>query len=104
MISSQSPRGTWPRLVSTARTRLIYLAYNTIFNRLTQDAQVRCFQKVARHHSEDDGVFLVEAGTPDPLYRLRDHQSVDAESVETDRVTLDVARLTPSRRSSTRTT
>jgi SAM-dependent methyltransferase len=74
--------------------RLIYLVYNTIFNLLTQDAQVRCFENVARHLTAD-GLFLVEAGTPNSLYGLRDHQYVDAESVDVDRVTLDVARFDP---------
>ena len=74
--------------------RLIYLVYNTIGNLVTQDAQVRCFENAARHLT-DDGVFLVETGTPGSLYQLRDHQYVDAESVEPDRVTLDVARFDP---------
>lgn len=70
--------------------RLIYLVFNTLFNLLTQDDQVRCFQNVARHLT-DDGVFLVEAAVPDPMYAVRD-QYVDAEAVATDHVTLDVGR------------
>ncbi len=46
--------------------RLIYLVYNTLFNLLTQDDQVRCFENAARHLT-DDGVFLVEAVVPDPM-------------------------------------
>ena len=76
------------------RYPLIYLVFNTIFNLLTQDAQVRCFENVSRHLT-DDGVFLVEARTPNSLYQLRDYQYVDAESVGSDRVTLDVARFDP---------
>jgi len=71
--------------------RLIYLVYNTLFNLLTQDDQVRCFENAARHLT-DDGVFLVEAVVPDPMYALRGDQYVDAEEVATDGVTLDVGR------------
>lgn len=73
---------------------LVYVVYNTLFNLLTQDDQVRCFENVARHLTED-GVFLVEAMVPDSLYRLRDEQYVDAEAVEVDTVTLDVGRFDP---------
>lgn len=71
--------------------RLVYLVYNTLYNLLTQDAQVRCFENVARHLT-DDGLFLVEAAVPNSVYRLRDDQYVDAESVELHEVTLDVGR------------
>lgn len=74
--------------------RLVYLVFNTIYNLRTQDAQVRCFENVSRHLTED-GVFLVEAATPTPFYLLRDGQYVDAESVDLDRVTLDVGRFDP---------
>jgi SAM-dependent methyltransferase len=74
--------------------RLIYVVFNTLFNLLTQDEQVRCFENVAAHLT-DDGAFLIEAFRPDFLYRLRDHQFVDAEAIEVDRVRLDVARHDP---------
>jgi SAM-dependent methyltransferase len=74
--------------------RLIFVVANTLFNLLTQDDQVRCFENVAAHLT-DDGVFLIEAFRPDFLYRLRDHQYVDAEAVEVDEVRLDVARHDP---------
>ena len=73
---------------------LVYLVYNTLFNLLTQDEQVRCFANVAEHLT-DEGVFLVEAFVPTWLHRLRDHQYVDAERIEADRVTLDVGRHDP---------
>src|ERR687898_2713519 len=76
------------------RYRLIYIVFNTLFNLLTQDDQVRCFENVAAHLT-DDGAFLIEAFRPDFLYRLRDHQYVDAEAVEVDEVRLDVARHDP---------
>ena len=74
--------------------RLIYVVWNTLFNLLTQDKQVRCFENVAAHLS-DDGAFVVEGAHPGNLYRLRDHQYVDAEAVEVDEVRLDVARHDP---------
>ncbi len=74
--------------------RLIYLVYNTIFNLLTQDDQVRCFVNVASHLS-GDGHFVVEALVPTYLSQLRDGQYVDAEQVGVDQVTLDVGRYDP---------
>jgi hypothetical protein len=74
--------------------RLIYVVWNTFFNLLTQDDQVRCFENVAAHLN-DDGVFVIEASQPDYLYRLRDHQYVNAEAIEVDEVRLDVARHDP---------
>jgi SAM-dependent methyltransferase len=71
--------------------RLIYIVYNSLFNLLTQEQQVRCFCNVAAHLTAD-GVFVVEAFVPTFLTRLRDDQYVDAEAVEVDAVWLDVAR------------
>ncbi|HEU0130057.1 MAG TPA: class I SAM-dependent methyltransferase [Mycobacteriales bacterium] len=73
---------------------LVFLVYNTIFNLLTQDDQVRCFANVARHLA-DGGVFVVEAMTPGYLYGLRDHQYVDAEAVRVDEARLDLGRFDP---------
>ena len=74
--------------------RLIYVVANSLFNLLTQEDQVRCFQNVAAH-LQDDGVFLIEVFRPDFLFRLRDNQYVDAEGIEVDEVRLDVARHDP---------
>jgi SAM-dependent methyltransferase len=71
--------------------RLVFVVFNTLFNLLKQDDQVRCFQNVAAHLT-DDGVFLVEAFVPSFLYRLRNDQYVDAEAIGVDEVRLDVAR------------
>jgi hypothetical protein len=76
--------------------RLIYVVFNTLFNLLTQEEQVRCFENVAAHLT-DDGSFVIEAGSPASLYRLRDDQYVDAESVEVDAVRLDVLRHDPAK-------
>ncbi|CAN5614307.1 class I SAM-dependent methyltransferase [soil metagenome] len=74
--------------------RLIYVVYNTLFNLLTQEEQVRCFENVAAHLT-DDGSFVVEAFVPAYLYRLRDDQYVDAEAIGVDQVKLDVGRHDP---------
>ena len=76
------------------RFLLVYVVYNTLFNLLTQDEQVRCFDNVAAHLT-DDGSFVVEAFVPAYLARLRDDQHVDAEAVGVDQVRLDVARHDP---------
>ena len=73
--------------------RLIYVVYNTMLNLLTQDDQVRCFENVAAHLT-DDGVFVVEALTPAAL-GLVDHQYVHAEAIEVNSVWLDVAKYDP---------
>jgi SAM-dependent methyltransferase len=74
--------------------RLVYIVFNTIYNLLTQDEQVRCFENVAAHLTAG-GCFVLEAVTPNALMRLRDHQYVDAEEVGVDHVQLDVARHDP---------
>ncbi|MGI8422523.1 MAG: class I SAM-dependent DNA methyltransferase [Chloroflexota bacterium] len=73
--------------------RLIYIVYNTIHNLLTQDDQVRCFQNVAAHLT-DDGSFVVEAQTHASLH-LADNQYVHAQPIEVNQVWLDVARYDP---------
>lgn len=80
--------------VGTGRTySLVYLVYNTITNLLTQDDQVRCFENAARH-LRSDGVFVIECGLPSWAARER-HQFIDVESLELDRVGLDVNRYDP---------
>jgi hypothetical protein len=74
--------------------RLIYIVFNTLFNLLTQDEQVRCFENVAAHLT-DDGVFVIEGGLPTEFCRLRNNQYVDLEALDLDRVCLDVARYDP---------
>lgn len=72
--------------------RLIFVVFNTIYNLLSQDDQVRCFQNVARHLT-NDGVFVIEAELATDYLCARNKQYVDAERVEVDEVTLDVARF-----------
>lgn len=33
--------------------RLIFIVFNTLFNLLTQEDQIRCFQNVAKHLTQD---------------------------------------------------
>jgi len=82
MAGATAP-GTYP---------LVYLVFNTIYNLLTQDDQVRCFQNAARHLT-DDGVFVVEAGVPSAW--VRGSQFVNVEQVSNDQVVLDVNRYDP---------
>jgi SAM-dependent methyltransferase len=71
--------------------RLIFVVWNTLFNLLTQEDQVRCFENVAAHLTHD-GSFVVEAYVPAFLYRLRNDQYVDVEAIRVDEVRLDVLR------------
>lgn len=75
--------------------RLIYIVFNSFFNLLTQDDQVRCFENVASHLA-DGGSFVVEGGcTLGFLDHLRSGQYVEAESIEVDAVRFDLLRLDP---------
>ena len=74
--------------------RLIYVVFNTLFNLLTQEEQVRCFVNVASR-LEEGGMFVVEGGVPAEFYRLRNNQYVDAEAIQLDQVRLDIARFDP---------
>jgi SAM-dependent methyltransferase len=78
---------------TTGKTyRLVVLVFNSIFNLLTQDDQVRCFANAARHLTSD-GMFLIEAAVPSAW--IRGNQYVNAERVEIDEVVLDVCRYDP---------
>jgi hypothetical protein len=74
--------------------RIVYIVFNTLFNLLSQEEQVRCFENVAGHLDEG-GVFVVEAFVPSYLHRLRDDQYVDAEAIAVEEVWLDVGRHDP---------
>lgn len=84
--------GDMSRVKAEGRYRLVYLVFNTIYNLLTQEDQVSCFENAARHLA-DDGVFLIEAGAPQAW--LRGNQFVDAEYVGNDEVVLDVNQYNP---------
>jgi len=71
--------------------RLVFVVWNTFFNLLTQADQVRCFENVAAHLT-NDGLFVIETMVPAFLYRLRNNQHVEAEAIEVAEVRLDVLR------------
>ena len=66
--------------------RLVFVAFNTLFALLTQEDQVRCFQNVAAHLT-DDGLFVVQAFVPD-LARFDRNQRIQTEAVGTDSLVL----------------
>lgn len=71
---------------------LVFLVFNSIFNLLTQDDQVRCFENAARHLT-GDGLFLIEAAVPSAW--TQHDQYVNAERVGVDHVVFDVCRYDP---------
>ena len=73
---------------------LVYLVFNTIFNLLTADDQIRCFENAARHLTAD-GHFVVEAALPQAWIAPGTSDYVYAEHVGTKTVVLDVARYDP---------
>jgi SAM-dependent methyltransferase len=72
---------------------LIFIAFNTLFALLTQEAQLRCFANAARHLT-DDGLFVIEAFFPD-LARFDRDQRAQATWVDPHRVMLDASRHSP---------
>jgi len=73
---------------------LIYLVANTLGNLVTQENQIRCFENVAAHLT-DEGVFVVEASSPAWLHGLQRDQYVHAEALDINYVALDTARHDP---------
>ncbi|MDQ1382496.1 MAG: hypothetical protein QOJ71_3215 [Actinomycetota bacterium] len=74
---------------------LIYVVFNSLFNVLSQDDQVRCFENVASRLTPG-GAFVVEGGcTLGWLDRVRLGQYVEAERIDVEAVRLDVLRLDP---------
>ena len=86
--------GDMSTTTTNQRYGLVYLVYNTIFNLLTADDQVRCFQNAA-HHLSPDGYFVVETALPHAWISPVRSDYVHAEQVNTDTVALDVARDDP---------
>ena len=78
------------------RYRLVFVAFNSLMNLVTQDEQVQCVANAARQLT-DDGVFVVENVVPNPMYGLRQDrdgvdQYVDAGQMRADGVTVEVGR------------
>ena len=72
----------------------MYLVFNTLFNLLTADDQIRCFENAARHLVAD-GYFVVETAVPHAWITPGKSDYVQAEQVGMDTVWLDVARYDP---------
>ena len=88
--------GDFAEVGVTGTYPLVYIVFNSLFNLLTQDEQVRCFQNVAAHLTEG-GAFVIEGGcTLWFIDHLRDGQYVDAEAISVDSVRFDLLRLDPS--------
>ena len=92
----QVTRGDFVDVPVEGSYRLIFVVFNTFYNLLSQEDQVRCFENVAIH-LEGGGLFLIEALSPAFLYRLRNNQYVDAEAIAVDEVHLDLLRHYPER-------
>lgn len=84
--------GDMSTVVVPGEFALVYVVFNTIFNLLTQDDQVRCFQNAARHLTSD-GAFVVEAAVPSAW--TKEHEYVRPEWIRTDSVGFDVCRYDP---------
>lgn len=70
---------------------LAYVVFNTIFDLLTQEKQVRCFENVARHLQVGGGGFVVEAFVPDPTRFVAD-QITQTKHVGEDGIILEASR------------
>ena len=71
------------------RFALIFVAFNTFFALLSQDAQVRCFAAVAARLAEG-GVFVIQAFAPD-LARYDRGQRVGVVAVDSARTLLETS-------------
>jgi SAM-dependent methyltransferase len=86
--------GDMSRATTGRRYGLVYLVFNTIFNLLSADDQVRCFENAARHLTRD-GQFVVETALPHAWIAPGKPDYVHAEQVGADTIVLDVARYDP---------
>ena len=71
--------------------RVVFVAFNTLFALPDQEAQVRCFERVAEHLDES-GVFVLEAFVPDLTLYDRG-QRVSTTRTKLDHIVLDVSQL-----------
>jgi SAM-dependent methyltransferase len=72
---------------------LIYVVFSTFFGGLTQEDQIRCFDRVARHLT-DDGVFVLEAFVPD-VSRFDRGQRTSTIYLDTETAVIDSAKHDP---------
>jgi SAM-dependent methyltransferase len=69
--------------------QLIYIVWNSFFNILTQEDQVKCFQSISKHLLSE-GLFVIEAYVPDFLFKVNKEQYVNAEMILSDEVKIDI--------------
>jgi len=86
--------GDMSRATTNRHYPLVYLVFNTIFNLLTVDDQIRCFENAARHLTPN-GYFIVETALPHAWIPPGKSDYVHTEYVGKETVTLDVARYDP---------
>lgn len=75
------------------RFALIYIVFNTFFALLTQQAQIRCFENVAAHLTQD-GVFVIEAFVPG-LARYTRGQTMHILNITESELRIDAAQHDP---------
>jgi SAM-dependent methyltransferase len=83
--------GDFAELRVRERFALIYVVFNTFFALPTQDEQVRCFARVAKHLAAD-GAFVVEAFVPD-LSRFDRGQRTSTLELSDSRAIIDAAQV-----------
>ena len=86
--------GDMSRATTNRLYPLVYLVFNTIFNLLTADDQIRCFENAARHLAPN-GHFIVETALPHACIPPGKSDYVHTEYVGKETVALDVARYDP---------
>jgi SAM-dependent methyltransferase len=92
--------GNFAEVPVEGRYGVVFVAFNTFFGLTTQEEQVRCFENVAGHLT-DDGVFVIEVFVPD-VARFDRRQRVSAINVELGEVQLEATKYDPvAQRSST---
>jgi SAM-dependent methyltransferase len=72
---------------------LIYVVFSTFFGLFAQEDQIRCFDRVARHLT-DDGLFVLEAFVPD-VSRFDRGQRTSTIYLDTDTAVIDSAKHDP---------
>jgi SAM-dependent methyltransferase len=85
--------GDFSELQVEGEFRLVFVAFNTFFALLSQEAQIRCLGRV-RSHLADHGAFVLEAFVPD-MSRWHEHQATTTQQVQEERVILETSRHDP---------
>lgn len=72
----------------------VFVLWNTFYNLTTQADQRRCFENVAAR-LDPGGLFLIEAYTPDPFFKLEGNQEIKTEAVGNSSVRIGALRHDP---------